>query len=151
VRIEFLVAGQFPGDGKEKPVAFPNPADVAETSGEIQILNLPALVELKLASGMSGTDRMKDLADVQELIKLLTLPAEFGDQLNSFVQPKFQELWRSTQQAGRRYLRIWQLPDRETEVTTLEELIALHPDPSPSHDVPWGRCRAPRLGRCTSR
>jgi hypothetical protein len=37
-------------------------------------------------------------------------------------------LWRSTQQAGRRYLRIWQLPDRETEVTTLEELIALHPE-----------------------
>jgi hypothetical protein len=26
VRIEFLVAGRFPGDGKPKPVAFPDPA-----------------------------------------------------------------------------------------------------------------------------
>src|SRR5678816_2393653 len=26
VRIEFLVSGQFPGDGKPKPVAFPDPA-----------------------------------------------------------------------------------------------------------------------------
>src|SRR5439155_2566781 len=25
VRIEFLVAGDYPGDGKPKPVAFPNP------------------------------------------------------------------------------------------------------------------------------
>ena len=24
VRIEFLIAGEFPGDGKPKPVAFPN-------------------------------------------------------------------------------------------------------------------------------
>jgi len=29
VRIEFLVSGQYPGDGKPKPVAFPDPADVA--------------------------------------------------------------------------------------------------------------------------
>src|SRR5438270_2238375 len=29
VRIEFLVSGQFPGDGKPKPVAFPDPADVS--------------------------------------------------------------------------------------------------------------------------
>ena len=29
VRIEFLVTGQFPGDGKPKPVAFPDPAAVA--------------------------------------------------------------------------------------------------------------------------
>ncbi|TWT40307.1 hypothetical protein RAS1_40150 [Phycisphaerae bacterium RAS1] len=26
VRIQFLVSGQFPGDGKPKPVAFPDPA-----------------------------------------------------------------------------------------------------------------------------
>ena len=25
VRIEFLIAGEFPGDGKPKPVAFPEP------------------------------------------------------------------------------------------------------------------------------
>lgn len=29
VRIKFLVAGQYPGDGKEKPVTFPDPSNVA--------------------------------------------------------------------------------------------------------------------------
>ncbi len=28
VRIEFIVTGQYPGDGKPKPVAFPDPASV---------------------------------------------------------------------------------------------------------------------------
>src|SRR3954468_11643092 len=28
VRIEFLVTGQFPGDGKPKPIAFPSPESV---------------------------------------------------------------------------------------------------------------------------
>src|SRR5438477_11985006 len=27
VRVEFLVTGQFPGDGKPKPIAFPDPTD----------------------------------------------------------------------------------------------------------------------------
>ncbi len=71
VRIEFLVAGQFPGDGKRKPVAFPDPAQVAEERDGIKFVNLPTLVELKLASGISNPERVKDLGDVQELIKLL--------------------------------------------------------------------------------
>ena len=29
VRIEFIVTGQYPGDGKPKPVAFPQPEDVS--------------------------------------------------------------------------------------------------------------------------
>ena len=33
VRIEFLVAGQFPGDGKPQPVAFPDPAGAAVELG----------------------------------------------------------------------------------------------------------------------
>ena len=32
VRIEFLIAGEFPGDGKPKPVAFPDPAESASRS-----------------------------------------------------------------------------------------------------------------------
>jgi hypothetical protein len=33
------------------------------------VTNLPTLIELKLASGMTNAGRLKDLADVQELIK----------------------------------------------------------------------------------
>jgi len=93
VRIEFLVTGQFPGDGKPKPVAFPDPADVAIDIGGINYVRLPTLIELKLASGMTNPGRLKDLADVQELIKALRLPTSFGEQLNPFVRPKFLELW----------------------------------------------------------
>ena len=54
VRIEFLVAGQFPGDGKPKPVAFPDPAQAGTEIDGIRYLDLPSLIELKLASGMTG-------------------------------------------------------------------------------------------------
>ncbi len=93
VRIEFLVAGEYPGDGKPKPVAFPDPADVRTDLDGMSFLSLPRLIELKLASGISSPRRMRDLADVQELIDVLRLPAAFADQLNPYVQDKYRELW----------------------------------------------------------
>src|SRR6185437_7712920 len=68
VRIEFLISGGFPGDGKPKPVMFPAPADVAVDIGGIKYVGLQAFIELKLASGMSGQNRDKDFVDVNELI-----------------------------------------------------------------------------------
>jgi hypothetical protein len=95
VRVEFLVAGQFPGDGKPKPVAFPDPAEVSVVIDGVRYLGLPTLVELKLASGMTGgVARLKDLADVVSLIGTLRLPLEFSQQLNPYVRPKYEELWR---------------------------------------------------------
>ena len=95
VRIEFLVAGQYPGDGKPKPVAFPDPAQAGVVIDGVRYLGLPALVELKLASGMTGgVARMKDLADVVALIQALHLPLDFSQQLNPYVRPKYEELWQ---------------------------------------------------------
>jgi hypothetical protein len=93
VRIEFLLTGQYPGDGKPKPVAFPDPADVNVEMGGIRYVDRPTLIELKLASGMTNAGRIKDLADVQELIKALRLPRGFADQLNPYVRGRFHELW----------------------------------------------------------
>jgi hypothetical protein len=93
VRIEFLVAGDYPGDGKPKPVAFPDPTEAAVDLDGIRCLSLPRLVELKLASGMTNPLRLKDIVDVQELIQVLRLPEEFADQLNPYVHDKFKELW----------------------------------------------------------
>jgi hypothetical protein len=94
VRIKFLVSGQFPGDGKPKPVAFPDPADAGVEMKGMRFLRLEKLVELKLASGMTGgVGRMKDLTDVVELIKVLRLPAEFSQKLNPYVRDKFMEIW----------------------------------------------------------
>jgi len=94
VRIEFLVAGQFPGDGKPKPVAFPDPLSASTAIDGIRYLGLPQLVELKLASGMTGgVTRLKDFADVVELIQILHIPLEFQTQIDPYVRDKFVELW----------------------------------------------------------
>jgi hypothetical protein len=93
VRIEFLVTGEYPGDGQPKPVQFPPPGSVSEPSPEgIHFVNLKTLIELKLASARSAPHRIKDRADVLELIHLLSLPAGFADQLDPYVQQDFREL-----------------------------------------------------------
>jgi len=56
VRIEFLIAGDFPGDGKPKPVEFPKPEEAQVEIGGMSFLSLPKLIELKLASGMTNRD-----------------------------------------------------------------------------------------------
>jgi hypothetical protein len=97
VRIEFLVSGQYPGDGKPKPVAFPDPAVANVELDGIRFLPLNDLVELKLASGMTNPGRLKDLADVQEMIRVLNLSTDFGEQLNPSVRQEFQRLWSAVQ------------------------------------------------------
>ena len=99
VRIEFLITGGFPGDGKPKPVSFPDPASARIEVDGIQYLNLPSLLELKLASGLSAAHRLKDLADAQELIRVLKLPRDLGERLNPYVQAKYRELWDAVAQA----------------------------------------------------
>ncbi len=41
VRIEFLITGGFPGDGKPKPVAFPEPSVVAVEIDGVSYIGLP--------------------------------------------------------------------------------------------------------------
>ncbi|MBL8849230.1 MAG: hypothetical protein JNG89_06080 [Planctomycetaceae bacterium] len=97
VRIEFVMTGEYPGDGKPKPVAFPSPeANVVEIDG-MRFVTLPKLIELKLASGISNPRRARDLADVQELIALLRLPADFQNQLDASVRDKYAELQKIVQ------------------------------------------------------
>jgi hypothetical protein len=66
----------------------------------IRYINLPTLVELKLASGMTNPGRLKDLSDVLELVKALNLPIDFANQLNTFVRDKFQELSKVAEEYG---------------------------------------------------
>lgn len=97
VNIDVLIAGDFPGDGLPKPVAFPDPAHASVAGERFRILTLPKLVELKLASGMTAPHRLKDLADVLELIRAIGLPAQFVEDLHPYVREKYSELWRAAQ------------------------------------------------------
>lgn len=92
VRVEILTTGDFPGDGKPKPVAFPDPASVTEVIEGIPTLELSKLIELKLASGMSAPHRLRDLTDVLELIRRRSLSEEFSQKLDPSVREKFLEL-----------------------------------------------------------
>lgn len=92
VPIEVIVSGEYPGDGLPKPVQFPEPEAASEIIDGIKTIRLERLIELKLASGMTAADRLKDLADVQELIKLKSLDESFANKLNPFVREKYLEL-----------------------------------------------------------
>jgi hypothetical protein len=94
VKVEFLTTGDYPGDGKPKPIAFPDPAAVREQANGLWFLTLPALIDLKLASGMTNPLRGKDLADVQELITARQLDEAFAGQLHPFVRDKFTGIVR---------------------------------------------------------
>ena len=97
VDIDVVLTGTFPGDGKPKPVAFPDPATSALRGTRVALLPLPMLVELKLASGLTAPHRLRDLADVQELIRIQRLPRTLGAELDAFVREKYLELWHAVQ------------------------------------------------------
>lgn len=99
VKIDFLITGEYPGDGKPKPVAFPDPATQAEESDGFRVLSLQTLLELKLASGMTAPHRGQDLVDVMELIRVRELPRDHADQLNEYVRGKYAELWELAQRS----------------------------------------------------
>lgn len=122
VKIEFLTTGDYPGDGKKKPVSFPDPISVSFESNGISYINLPKLVELKLASGMTNAGRLKDLSDVLELIKVLDLPIDFVHQLNPFVKFKYKELWN---EARKRYVTTWRNKWLTAEAKSIEDMISM--------------------------
>jgi hypothetical protein len=102
VTVEVITAGEYPGDGLPKPVRFPDPNEHYVVIDGIRTISFEKLIELKLASGMSALDRLKDLADVQELIKLKSLGADFVEKLDLSVRDKFRELHQAVVRARER-------------------------------------------------
>ncbi len=99
VPIDVVTAGEYPGDGKPKPIRFPDPAGGFVVIGGIRTLPLERLIELKLASGMTAPDRLRDLADVQEVIRLVKLQRSVAERLDPYVRRKFLELYDAVARA----------------------------------------------------
>lgn len=98
VKVDVLIVGDYPGDGRPKPVSFPEPESVREVHDErVPYVNLVSLLELKIASGMTAAHRLQDLADAIQLIRVNALPQEYSRKLNPFVRGKFDELWHAAQ------------------------------------------------------
>jgi len=99
VKIVFLIAGQFPGDGKPGPVAFPIPADASAAIEGMKVVDLLPLIQLKLASGQVA-HRGKDLDDVQALIQALSLPRDLSEQLEPSLRESYLLKWNHAQLAA---------------------------------------------------
>jgi len=97
VRIDVLLTGDYPGDGRPGPIAFPDPEECAVQSGGVSVLSLPKLIELKVASGLSAPARLQDWADVIALVRANGLGAEYAQELHPHVRPKYAELWALAQ------------------------------------------------------
>jgi len=100
VTIDIVTTGEYPGDGKPKPVAFPDPREVRFEREGLWLISLERLIELKIASGLSAPHRLKDLSDVQDLIIRLKLPLEMADRLDESVRPEYRRLWENARAAG---------------------------------------------------
>jgi hypothetical protein len=99
VTVEIITTGDYPGDGLPKAVSFPDPQASYEVIDGLKTISLEKLIELKLASGLTAPHRLKDLADVQEVIKLKGLTADFATRLDASVREKFLELQQAVAQA----------------------------------------------------
>lgn len=124
VKIEFLLAGDFPGSGKPQPLAFPSPSETERLVHEgVSFIGLARLVELKLASGMTGgVDRARDLVDVQRLIDILHLPRDFSAGLHEYVRLEYEKLWDAIRASRKRWVRLWTPSTLESESSDPDEL-----------------------------
>jgi hypothetical protein len=91
VKIDLLPAGKVLRGGCKVP--FPQPGKVTE---QLQIVKLEELVSLKLDSWANNpTRRLKDKADVVELIKYRNLPRNLA--VNPAVRALYTETWDALQ------------------------------------------------------
>jgi hypothetical protein len=86
VEIDFLLTGRFPGSGAPGPIAFPDPSRVSEVLQKVSVVNLPTLIELKLAAR-----RHRDFGDVVELIRANGLDESFAGRLHPSVRRDYVE------------------------------------------------------------
>lgn len=99
IPVDFITSGEYPGDGKPKAVQFPDPLENSVNIDGKRVLRLEKIIELKLASGLTSPERLRDLADVQDLISHLELPLDFAEKLDPSVRDTYIQYWHFHQNA----------------------------------------------------
>jgi len=84
VTVDCLLEGGIPGFGKSAPIRFPNPAQVSEEIEKVSVVNLPQLIQLKLAAR-----RYYDFGDVSFLIRVHNLDESFLDKIHPAYRQDF--------------------------------------------------------------
>jgi hypothetical protein len=99
-RVTKVEVDLLPGGGSVGPGPLPLPIPTV-VSAEPTLADLRTLVEIKLSSYLgSPASRLRDLADVNELIKLNEIPRDFP--LDPAVQAHFQQTWDALEAEKRR-------------------------------------------------
>src|SRR5262245_3151312 len=95
VRIPFLVAGEFPGDGKPKPVAFPDPLAAAEEIDGVKGAVPAAARRGQARLGHERSPAATRSRRCEELIKARRLDAAFAAELDASVRERYLDLERA--------------------------------------------------------
>jgi hypothetical protein len=86
VKVDFLITGRFPGSGKPGPIVYPDPTAVATRIENASVIDLPTLIQLKLAAR-----RYQDFADVVNLISVHDLDESFAERLHKTLRGDYIE------------------------------------------------------------
>lgn len=84
VTIDVLITGRFPGSGQPGPIAYPEPTNVSQRIEDAMVVDLAALITLKLAA-----HRYQDFGDVVALIRANDLDETFMDRLHPSLHRDF--------------------------------------------------------------
>jgi hypothetical protein len=86
IHVDILVTGLFPGSGEPGPISYPDPQGASEVIDKIRVVDLATLVQLKLAAR-----RLKDWADVVDLVRFNNLDEAFAERLHPSVRKDYIE------------------------------------------------------------
>src|SRR5262249_53614353 len=73
---------------------WPHPHPAGEIALTLRGDEIANLINSKLASHLSATDRLSDASDVQRLIKRLKLPLDYAKNLAPEVRGAFVRVWK---------------------------------------------------------
>jgi hypothetical protein len=104
VRVEIIYSGEEAGS-KLSGVTYHEPYKLSQIKNGFPVLRLEYLVMYKIASGIHG-NRLKDLGDVQELIKINKLKREFAKLFRRDLRNKYLEIWDMTN-LNENYKKAW--------------------------------------------
>jgi len=95
LEFKVVVAGE-PAASDSCPVRFPDPTHTSIMRSGYRVIDLAHFVELKLASGLRE-DRLRDLADVLQLIQEAALPHDLINEIHPCVRDQYDRFWTLAQ------------------------------------------------------
>ena len=94
LEFKIILTGRLAGP-EPCPIRFPDPSASVMING-YRVVDLARFIDLKLAIGLWET-RMRDLADVLQIIQHAKLPRDFANDLDPSVRDEYERIWLPAQ------------------------------------------------------